>query len=68
MLTIFRRHLKSCGHRAEGRKYRRCNCPLHADGTVGADNVRCSLATSDWKRAQEIVRMWEVEGRGPRAK
>jgi hypothetical protein len=32
MLTIFRRHLKRCEHRAEGRKYRRCKCPLWADG------------------------------------
>jgi integrase/recombinase XerD len=64
MLTVYRRHLKRCEHRNEGRAYRRCRCPLHAEGLVGAVMMRCSLATRDWERAQEIVRKWEAEGRG----
>jgi integrase/recombinase XerD len=65
MLTIYRRHLKRCDHRDEGRAYRRCRCPLHAEGLLGASMLRCSLNTSDWDRAQEMVRKWESEGRGP---
>ncbi|MGO9642462.1 MAG: tyrosine-type recombinase/integrase [Candidatus Acidiferrales bacterium] len=65
MLTIFRRHLKSCSHRSEGWAYRRCHCPIWADGRVGATDIRCSLDTRDWERGQEIVRDWEADGRGP---
>jgi hypothetical protein len=32
MLTIFRRHKKSCEHRQEGRSYRRCRCPISVEG------------------------------------
>ena len=28
MLTIYRRHVRTCAHRSEGRKYRRCRCPV----------------------------------------
>jgi site-specific recombinase XerD len=65
MLTIYRRHLKRCDHRDEGRDYRRCRCPLWADGYLGARDMRLSLDTRDWERAQEIVRKWESDGRGP---
>jgi integrase/recombinase XerD len=65
MLTLFRRHQKSCSHRAEGWSYRRCKCPIWADGLVGAHRLRCSLDTRDWERGQEIARGWEAEGRGP---
>lgn len=65
MLTIYRRHLKRCEHRTEGRNYRRCRCPLHVEGLLGPRMLRCSLDTSDWERAQDIVRKWESEGRGP---
>jgi integrase/recombinase XerD len=65
MLTIYRRHLKRCEHRDEGRDYRRCRCPLWADGLLGPNDIRLSLDTRDWERAQEIVRKWEAEGRGP---
>ena len=39
MLTIFRRHTKDCIARHDGRDpgrtYRRCQCPLHAEGHLG---------------------------------
>jgi integrase len=65
MLTIYRRHLKRCEHRTEGRSYRRCRCPLWADGTVGGTEVRCSIGTQDWDRAQTTIRDWEAAGRAP---
>jgi integrase/recombinase XerD len=62
MLTIYRRHIKTCAHRSEGRKYRRCRCPIWADGFLGRDEVRKSLNTRDWEKAQGIIREWEAEG------
>jgi hypothetical protein len=53
MLTIFRRHLKRCEHRDEGRTYRRCRCPIHVEGLLGPRMERCSLDTRDWERAQD---------------
>ena len=65
MLTIYRRHIKTCAHRSEGRKYRRCRCPIWADGFVGREELRKSLDTRDWEKAQGIIRQWEAEGSRP---
>jgi integrase/recombinase XerD len=62
MLTIYRRHRKRCPHRKDGRKYRRCHCPIWVDGTVDGEDVRETLQTRDWQKAQDIVRKWEAEG------
>jgi integrase len=63
MLTAYRRHIKTCRHRAEGRKYRRCRCPIWADGFIGGKEIRASLKTRNWEKAQEIIRDWEAEGK-----
>ncbi len=63
MLTIYRRHRKSCKQRAKGRKYRHCQCPIWVDGTLGGTELRESLKVRDWQRAQELVREWEIENR-----
>jgi integrase/recombinase XerD len=60
MLTLYRRHLKSCPYRSVGRKYRRCRCPIWVDGLVGDRDIRQSLGIRDWLRAQEIARGLEV--------
>src|ERR1017187_541505 len=62
MLTIYRRHVKSCGHRAEGRKYRRCRCPIWVDGFLNGAEIRESLELRDWEKAQQRIRDWEAEG------
>jgi integrase/recombinase XerD len=62
MLTIFRRHQKRCVHRHEGRKYRRCQCPVWADGHLNGTEIHQSLRTRDWEKAQKIVRQWEADG------
>jgi integrase/recombinase XerD len=62
MLIIFRRHLKKCEHRSEGRKYRRCHCPIWVDGFIGGREIRQSLKLRDWNKAQDQVRDWEAEG------
>jgi integrase len=63
MLTIYRRHVKNCEHRAEGRKYRRCRCPIWADGFLNGAEIRESLDLKDWEKAQQRIREWEAEGR-----
>src|ERR1700688_3514653 len=63
MLTIYRRHLKKCEHKSEGRKYRRCRCPIWVDGILGEGRVLRSLGARDWTRALELPRQWEVDGR-----
>lgn len=54
MLTIWRRHTASCPHRAKGRDYLKCSCPLWADGYVDGKRVlRQSLQTRDIARARK---------------
>ena len=66
MLTIFRRHTKECierhNGRDPGRTYRRCKCPLHAEGHLGRVMHRKALDTSSWTRAQDLVREKEARG------
>src|SRR5438132_1064557 len=61
MLIIYRRHLKNCPHRAEGRKYRRCHCPIWVDGMLGSEEVRRSLKMRDWQKASATIQQWEAE-------
>ena len=65
MLTIYRRHLKRCKHRAQGRKYRHCQCPIWVDGILSDVEIRESLKMRDWQRAQEHVREWEARAQRP---
>ena len=54
MLTIWRRHGKSCPHRARGREVLKCSCPLWADGYIDGKRVlRQSLKTRDMARARK---------------
>jgi integrase len=65
MLTIYRRHKKKCDHRTEGRVYRRCRCPIWVDGFVADKEIRKSLRTLDWQKAQDKVREWESKESEP---
>lgn len=51
MLTLWRRHLKACPHRTEGRLYTKCPCPIWCDGDVDGERVRKTMDTRDWGRA-----------------
>jgi len=66
MLTIYRRHRKDCAHRSEGRKYRRCRCPIWVDGFLADREIRKSLDTADWQKAQDKVREWEAQDSEPK--
>jgi site-specific recombinase XerD len=61
MLTIYRRHKKKCEHRTEGRKYRRCRCPIWVDGFLDGKDIHKSLKHRDWQRAQDLIRSWEAK-------
>jgi integrase/recombinase XerD len=66
MLTTYRRHRKDCQHRSKGRKYRRCRCPIWIDGFLAGQEIRNSLDTSDWQKAQDFVRQMEATQIEPR--
>jgi integrase/recombinase XerD len=59
VLTIYRRHLKTCDHRDEGRTYRRCKCPVWVDGVLAGRDIRQSVKTRDWQKASDLVHLWE---------
>ncbi|HEY4836990.1 MAG TPA: tyrosine-type recombinase/integrase [Candidatus Acidoferrales bacterium] len=65
MLTIYRRHKKSCAHAAEGWAYRRCHCPVWVKGAIGSEKIWCSLGTTDWERGSRQIRDWEAAGQLP---
>jgi integrase/recombinase XerD len=66
MLTIYRRHRKECLHRKDGRAYRRCHCPIWVDGYLSDTEIRKSLGTRDWQKAQDTIRRWEADGQRTR--
>src|SRR5215831_4496005 len=65
MLTTYRRHVKTCEHKSEGREYRRCRCPIWVDGFIGREEIRQSLRTRNWEEAQQKVREWEADRSKP---
>lgn len=62
MLTTYRRHRKDCHHKTEGRKYRRCRCPIWVDGSIGDREIRKATGLRDWEQTQALIRKWEAEG------
>jgi integrase/recombinase XerD len=58
VLTVFRRHLKSCPH--SSRRERRCKCPLQVEGTLRGEKIRKALNVTSWEAAQDVVRDWEL--------
>lgn len=61
MLTIYRRHTKTCPHKS--RHYRRCSCSIWVQGTLRGESVRESLDLASWEAATNVVREWEAKGR-----
>ena len=60
MLTLYRRHKPTCPHFAEGRRYHHCKCAIWADGVLAGREVRKSLRTRDWTKANREVQKWEA--------
>lgn len=65
MLSIYRRHKKTCAHRTEGREYRRCQCPIWVDGSLAGREDRRALGERNWERAQRTIDKWEARGQWP---
>jgi integrase/recombinase XerD len=61
MLNIFRRHLASCPQ--TNRKYRRCHCPIHVEGSLGGEKIRKSLDLTSWEAASSLIKGWEASGK-----
>lgn len=63
MLNLYRRHASDCKHKAKGRAWRNCSCPVWAQGTLAGRPIKQSLDTRDWKRGQDIIHQWEIAQR-----
>ena len=61
MLTIFRRHLKSCPHTS--RHTRRCRCPISVEGSLGGETIRKALNLTSWEAAQNVIHEWNWAGK-----
>src|SRR5712692_8843539 len=62
MFGLYRRHQKHCPHLFKGREHLRCPCPLWIDGRMNGERIHRALGTTDWQKAQQIVREWEADG------
>jgi hypothetical protein len=58
--TLYPRHKPTCAHFAEGRRYHHCKCAIWADGVLAGREVRRSLCTRDWTKANREVQKWEA--------
>ena len=65
MLTIYRRHVKACPHRS--RNYKRCQCPIWAQGTLGNESVRQALDLTSWDAAEDEIHEWRTSGKVARS-
>ena len=61
MLAIYRRHQTPCPHKS--RRFRRCNCPIWVQGSLGSEYVRRTLDLRSWEAASDLVHAWESSGR-----
>ena len=67
MLVIYRRHNpQKC--RFTSRSEYRCKCPIWVTGTKDGHRIREALKLRDWNRAQDLVRVWDVDGTRPKTK
>jgi integrase/recombinase XerD len=60
VLSLYRRHVKTCSHR--GRAYRRCLCPVWYDMRLSGKRIHRPIGTLDWAIAQKRARQIEAEG------
>jgi hypothetical protein len=60
MLTILRRHLQCCPHTS--RTYRRCQSPIHVQGSLGGETIRRALDLTAWAAASNVIAQWNAAG------
>lgn len=61
MLDPYRRHTQACPHRAHGKAWIRCRCPIWAAGELEGQPYRRTLHTRDWSIA--IARIADLQSR-----
>ncbi len=59
MLSLWRRHSRTCPHRKRGRAYTKCKCVIWADGELDGKRFRRSTGVRDWQRALRKLAAWE---------
>lgn len=59
MLNAYRRHLRTCPHKAKGTGYTLCACPIWLDTKRDGKRFRRSLGTTDWPTALASIRQIE---------
>jgi integrase/recombinase XerD len=62
VLNLFRRHRAECPGRSKGRRYRRCDCPIHVEGSLRGEYVRKALNLTSWEAASDLVAAWTASG------
>jgi integrase/recombinase XerD len=60
MLTIHRRHIRSCKHTS--RKTKKCTCPIWIDWRINGRRIQKPIGTRDWNIAQLRARELEADG------
>jgi hypothetical protein len=61
MLTLYRRHKPTCRAFAEPRTHNKCKCKIWVDGMLAGYDLRKSLGTRDWTKANQIIQKWEAD-------
>lgn len=76
-LNLYRRHFRTPGKCLGGfdpdfrnyetdelrRGWKRCHCPIYADGTLGGDFKRKNTKQTSWPDAKAVASAWEAAGR-----
>src|ERR1700680_1131099 len=55
---IYRRHLKSCSHRRQRRRYWQCQCPCWVDVRKNGIRIHKSMNTTDYEAAKLLEKSW----------
>jgi hypothetical protein len=60
MYPLYRRHLKACPYRS--RRFRRCQCPIHVQGSLRGEKIRKALDLTSWEAASDLIAQWNGAG------
>jgi hypothetical protein len=66
VLRLYRRHRAICGHTSE--RYRRCQCPIYVEGSLGGEQIRKSLDLTPWEAASDLIAQVERGGTNRRTR
>ncbi len=60
MLTLYRRHTRSCKYygKSNPQQFTRCACPIWCYGIAEGKEVRRAVRMRDWKRALDRIERW----------